>query len=88
MSCKAHGITGKIITERERMSKSKSDVFRKLKLTSHGIIVLFVVSGSTKKLLLIDFILINIYLFSIFFSIDFTSWKSVGLPHITYIVIH
>ena len=30
----------------------------------------------------------HIYLFSIFFSIDFARLKSVGLPHIAYIVIH
>ena len=42
-------------------------------------VVLFVVRGSIKKLL-IDFV--NIYVFSITFSIDFARWKSVGLPHI------
>ena len=60
-------------------------------------IVLFVVSESIKKLLLIECVKIyfsqsiafgNIYLFSILFSIDFAQWKSVILPHIAYIVIH
>ena len=49
-------------------------------------IALFVVSGSIKKIFLIDYV--NIYLFSIFFSIDFARWKSKGLPDIAYIVIH
>ena len=31
---------------------------------------------------------VNIYLFSIFSSIDLAWWKRVGLPHIGYIVIH
>ena len=30
----------------------------------------------------------NIYLFSILFSKDFARWKSVGLPHFAYSVIH
>ena len=50
---------------------------------------LFVVSGSIKKLFSIDYV--SICLFSIFFSffsIDFTRWKNVRLPHTTYIVIH
>ena len=49
-------------------------------------IALFVVSGSIKKVFSID--CVNIYLFSIFFSIDFVQWKSVGLHDIAYIVIH
>ena len=57
--------------------------------------VLFVVSGSIKKLFSIDCVDIyfsqsivfpNIYFFSIFFSIDFARWKSVGLPHTACIV--
>ena len=66
-----------------------------LKLTSHGrYIKLFVVSGSIKKLFSVDCVKIyhfqsivfaNIYLFSIFFSLDF---KSVGLRHTAYIVIN
>ena len=47
---------------------------------------LFVVSGSVKKLFSIDSV--NIYLSSIFFSIDFGRWKSVGLPYIALIVIY
>ena len=49
-------------------------------------IALFVVSGFIKYLFLIDYV--NIYLFSVAFSIDFPQWKSVGLPHIAYIVIY
>ena len=57
-----------------------------LKLNESRYIALFVVSGSIKKLFSID--CVNIYLFSIFFSIDFSGWKSVGLPHTAYNVIH
>ena len=57
-----------------------------LKINESRYIALFVFSGSIKKLFAIDYV--NIYLFSIFFSIDFTGWKSVGLPHVAYIVIH
>ena len=78
----------------------KEDIFLCFKVKKSRYFALFVVSGSNKKLLSIDFI--NIYLFSIFFSIafvnnnlfskffsiDFVSWKSVGLPHIPHIVIH
>lgn len=63
-------------------------------------IALFVASGSVKKLFLTDFV--DIYLFSmffsivfaviylllVFFSIDFIRWKNVGLLHIAYVVIH
>ena len=49
-------------------------------------IALFVISGFIKKLFLIDYE--NIYLFPLFFSIDFSRWRSVGLPHIAYVVIH
>ena len=49
-------------------------------------ITLVVVSGSIKKLFSISFV--NIYLFLIFFSIDFARWKNVKLPYFTYIVIH
>ena len=42
-------------------------------------IALFVASGSIKKLFLTDFV--DIYLFSIFFSIDFAQCKSLGLLH-------
>ena len=40
-----------------------------LKINEPRCIALFVVSGSIKKLLSIDYV--NVYLFSIFFSIDF-----------------
>ena len=43
--------------------------FTMSKLTSHGIMHCFVVSGPIKKLFSIDWV--NIYLFSISFSIDF-----------------
>ena len=42
-------------------------------------IALFAVSESIKKLLSIH--CVSIYLFSTFFSMDFTQWKSVGLPN-------
>ena len=47
---------------------------------------LFAFSGSYQKLLSINSV--NIYLFSIFFSIDFARWKSVDLPYIAYFAIH
>ena len=53
-----------------------------LKLTS----ALIIFSRSIEKLFSVD--CVNIYLFSIFFSIDFAREKSVGLPQIAYIVIH
>ena len=57
-----------------------------VKINESLYIALFVVSQSIKKLFSIDYV--KIYLFSIFSSIDFAMWKSVGLPHIAYIVIH
>ena len=56
----------------------KEDIFLCFKVNKSRYIALFMVSGSTKKLLSTDFV--NIYLFSIFFSIDFPRWKSVRLP--------
>ena len=56
------------------------------KINESRYVALFAVSGSIKKLFSIDYV--NAYLFSIFFSIDFSQWKSVGLPRIAYIVIH
>ena len=47
---------------------------------------LFMVNGSIKKILLIDFV--NVYIYLIFFSVDFAPWKSVELPHITCNMIH
>ena len=49
-------------------------------------IALFVVSGSIKKVFSFDCAIV--YLFSVFFLIDFAQWKNVGLSHIAYIVIH
>ena len=49
-------------------------------------VVLFAVSGSIEKRFSVD--CVNINLFSIFFSIDFARWKSVGLPRFAYIGIH
>ena len=57
-----------------------------LKINEARYITLFLVSGSIKKLFTINYV--NVYLFSIFVSIDFTRWKSVRQPHIAYIVIH
>ena len=57
-----------------------------IKTNESRYIALFVVSGSIKKLFSNAYG--NIYLFEIFFSIDFSRWKSVVLPHIVYIVIH
>ena len=51
-----------------------------LKINDSRYISLFVVRGSTKKLFSVDYV--NIYLFSIFFSIDSARWKSVEVfPH-------
>ena len=56
-----------------------------LKVNESWYIALFVVSRSIKKLFSIDYD--DIYLFSIYFPIDFAWWKSVELTHIAYIVI-
>ena len=56
----------------------------KPELKVNDIITLFVVSGSIKKLFSID--CVNIYPFSMFFSIDFARWKSVeGTPNCLYL---
>ena len=47
----------------------------KIKVNQSRYIALFVASGSIKKLFLIDYV--NIYLFSIFFSIYFVRWKMI-----------
>ena len=61
----------------------------KIKVNKSLYIALFAVSGSIKRLFSIDCVniyfsqltfLANIYVFSIFFSIDFPQWKSVELP--------
>ena len=66
-----------------------------IKINESRYIGLFMVSGSIKKLFSIiniyfyqSIVFANDYLFSIFFLIDFAQWKSLGLPHIAYIVIH
>ena len=71
-----------------------------VKVNESRYIALFVVSGSIKKLSLIDFVnayfssiffsivFAKFYIFLIFFSKEFAPRKSVGLPHIAYIVIH
>ena len=57
---------------------------RTVKVNESRHIALFVFSGSIKKLFSIDFV--KIYLFSMFFSIGFSRWKNVELPHIAHIV--
>ena len=57
-----------------------------IKINESRYIALFVVSGFIKKLFTNAYV--NIYLFKIFFAINFTQWKSVVLLHIAYIVIH
>ena len=56
------------------------------KVNESRYIALFAFSWSIKKLFSID--CVNTYLFSIFFSIYFTRWERMGLPHIAYIIIH
>ena len=59
-----------------------------LKVNESQYVALSVVSGSIKKLFSID--CVNIYFSQsiIFFQSFYNTFKSVGLPHITYIVIH
>ena len=52
-------------------------IFFQIKLNESRYNALYVISRSMKKLFLIDYVKIS--LFSIFFSIDFARWKSVGL---------
>ena len=61
-------------------------LFSALEVNESRYIALLVFSQSIKKLFSID--CVNIYLFLIFFSIDFAQWKRVGLPHVAYISIH
>ena len=70
---------------KERINKIKA-VILSFKINESRYIALFVVSESLTNLLSIDYA--NIDLFSIFFSINFARWKSVGLSHIAYIVIY
>ena len=58
----------------------------KIKFNESRYIALFVVSKSMKKLFSIYYV--NIYLFSIFFSMDFARQKGVGLPNIDYTIIN
>ena len=55
-----------------------------IKVNESRYIALFLVSGSIKKLVSIDYL--NTYIFSIFCSINFARWESVGLPHSAYIM--
>ena len=55
------------------------------KVTESRYKALFMVNGSIKKNL-IDFV--NVYIYLIFFSVDFAPWKSVELPHIICNMIH
>lgn len=58
---------------------------RMLNINSNQCIPFLVTSGCIRNLFLIDNV--NIYIFTIFFSLDFARWESVGLPHISCIVI-
>ena len=62
------------------------DINRIFKSNESRHIILFAISGSTKKIFSIHYV--NIYIFSIFFSIDFARWQNLGLPQIVYIAIH
>ena len=57
-----------------------------IKVNKSRYIALLLFSGYIKKPFSID--CVNIYLFSMLFSIDFARWKSMGLLHIAYIVIY
>ena len=81
---KDRGYNEKVV--RKQILKAREFTRKDLvKFNESQYIVLFVVSGSIKKLFSID--CLNIYHFSIFFSIDFAQWKCVALPHIAYIGI-
>ena len=70
------------LKKKEKFCVLKADAVH-LKVNESRYIALIVFSGSIKNLFSIDYV--NIYLFSIFFSIHFARWKSVGLLHIAYI---
>ena len=57
----------------------------KIKVNESRYIALFVVRKSIKNLFSIYYV--NIYLFSIFFSMDLARQKGVGLPNIDYTMI-
>ena len=63
---------------------------KRIKVNESRCIAFFVVSGSIKKVFSID--CVNIYfsqlIVNYLFLIFFNGFKSVGLPHIAYIVIH
>ena len=61
-------------------------MFWLFKINESRYIALFVVIWSINELSSIDYV--DIYLFLKVFSIDFVWLKSMGLPHITYIVMH
>ena len=63
-----------------------------IKINESRYIASFLVSGSSKYFfsnanIYLNIDNANIYLFSIFFSIDFSRWKSMGLHYIACIVI-
>ena len=63
-----------------RLKFEKASSIEKFKVNESRYIALFVVSRSTKQLSSID--CVNIYLFLILFSTDFTWLEGVGLPYI------
>ena len=76
-------------TDMEIVSCKRATLITNIKVIESRYTALFAVSGPIKKLFSIDYVnYVNIYLFSIFFSIDFARWISVGLPDIAHIVIH
>ena len=81
---KIAGLSAETYSEPCQRSKMKLFV-KKVKGNESRYISLFAVTESIKKLFSIDHV--NIYLFSIFFSIDFPQWKSMVLPHFAYFVI-
>ena len=56
-----------------------------IKINVSRYVTINVTGESIETLFSIDYV--NIYLFSIFFPIDFAWWRSERLPHIAYIVI-
>ena len=61
-------------------------MFWLFKINESRYIALFVVIWSINELSSIDYV--DIYLFLKVYSIDFFWLKSMGLPHITYIMMH
>ena len=83
--CKANHSTG-FYTKRAPIKRHLGTDHTTILKINESWYIAFAVSVSIKKLFSIDYV--NIYLFSLFFSIDFPRWKSVGLPHIAYIMIY